>query len=153
MKMLEAPKQVAEEHYKKDDEWLISVGKRIIDDKGLSHDKEDPKKHGQAVVDSLAKDLQLFPVIAMVLEGHNTVKLVRKMVGDTSPETAPPGTIRGDYSQDSYRLATASNRPVINMIHASDSPKTAEKEISLWFDKEEIVDWKKPDEELHFRRY
>jgi nucleoside-diphosphate kinase len=153
MKMLMAPLDVAKEHYKKDDEWLIKVGTRLIQNMKLDPAKEDPKKHGQKVVDDLAKDLTLYPVIAFVLEGHNTVALVRKMVGDTSPENAMPGTIRGDYSQDSYALANASNRPVINLIHASDSVENAKKEIALWFKKAELIEWVKPDEHIHFRRY
>ena len=153
IKMLMAPLDVAKEHYKKDDEWLTKVGSRLIQNMKLDAVKEDPKKHGQKVVDDLAKDLTLYPVIAFVLEGHNTISLVRKMVGDTSPENAMPGTIRGDYSQDSYALANASNRPVINLIHASDSVENAKKEIALWFRKEEIISWTKPDEHIHFRKY
>ncbi len=66
----------------------------------IDPEKENPMVHGQRICDSLAKDLQLYPIIAIVLEGHNTVKLVRKMVGAQSPEDSEPGTIRGDYSQD-----------------------------------------------------
>jgi nucleoside-diphosphate kinase len=153
MKLLKAPLDVAREHYKKDDQWLTTVGNRLIQNMKLDPKKEDPKKHGQKVVEDLAKDLTLYPVIAMVLEGHNTVALVRKMIGETSPENALPGTIRGDYSQDSYALANASNRPVINLIHASDTVENAKKEIALWFRKEEVIDWIKPDEHIHFRKY
>jgi nucleoside-diphosphate kinase len=153
MKMLQVPLELAKEHYQKDDQWLIRVGTGMIKNKSLDPSKEDPKKHGQDVCDQLAKDLTIFPVVALVLEGHNTVALVRKMVGETSPENAAPGTIRGDYSQDTYALANTSNRPVINLIHASDTPENAKKEILLWFTKKEIVEWTKPDEHLHFRRY
>ena len=153
MKLLKAPIEVAREHYKKDDQWLTTVGNRLIQNMKLDPKKEDPQKHGQKVVEDLAKDLTLYPVIAMVLEGHNTVALVRKMIGETSPENSLPGTIRGDYSQDSYALANASNRPVINLIHASDTVENAKKEIALWFKKEEVVDWVKPDEHIHFRKY
>jgi len=153
MKMLKAPIEVAKEHYKKDDEWLTKVGARLIQNMKLDAAKEDPKRHGQKVVDDLAKDLTLYPVIAFVLEGHNTVALVRKMIGETSPEHSAPGTIRGDYSQDSYALANASNRPVINLVHASDSAENAKNEIALWFRKEELIEWIKPDEHIHFRKY
>ncbi len=153
MKMLKAPIDLAKIHYKKDDEWLMDVGAKLIKNQNLDPKKEDPKHHGQKICDSLAHDLTLYPIVAMVLEGHNTVALVRKMVGAQSPEDSAPGTIRGDYSQDTYRLANASNRPVINLIPASDSPETAEKEIALWFKKEEIIEWTKPDEHIHFRGY
>ncbi len=153
MKMLKAPVNLAKVHYQKDDEWLIAVGTKLIKNQNLDPAKEDPKKHGQKICDSLAKDLTLYPIVAMVLEGHNTVALVRKMVGEQSPENSAPGTIRGDYSQDTYRMANAYNRPVINLIHASDSAETAKKEIALWFKKEDIIEWTKPDENIHFRRY
>ncbi|MBU1111531.1 MAG: nucleoside-diphosphate kinase [archaeon] len=152
MKMINVPIEQAKEHYQKDDDWLLAVGKKLIKNQGLDPEKEDPKTHGQRICDTLAQDLTLYPVIAMVLQGHNVINLVRKMVGEQSPENSAPGTIRGDYSQDTYVLANAYNRPVINLVHASDAPESAEKEIKLWFKPEEVVEWKKPDEVIHFRR-
>lgn len=153
MKMLRTPISLAKAHYKKDDEWLMKVGERLIKNQNLDPAKEDPKKHGQKVCDSLAYDLTIYPILAVVLEGHNTINVVRKMLGETSPENSMPGTIRGDYSMDTYNLANASNRPIISLVHASDSKEAAEKEIKLWFSAEEIIEWKKPDEDLHFRRH
>ena len=72
------------------------------------------------------------PVVAMVLQADNCVTLVRKYVGSTKPEDAQPGTIRGDYCIHTSR----------NIIHASDSDESAEREIALWFKAEEIFDWK-----------
>jgi len=152
MKMIKAPLNLAKIHYQKDDDWIIKVGKKLIANQNLDSEKEDPLIHGKKICESLAHDLTLYPVIAIVLEGHNTIRLVRKLIGDQSPETSPPGTIRGDYSQDTYVLANASNRPIINLIHASDSKEAAEKEINLWFKEEEIIEWVKPDEALHFRK-
>lgn len=71
------------------------------------------------------------PVIAMVWAGDDCVKVVRRLVGSTKVEDAMPGTIRGDFC-----LHTP-----YNVIHASDSPESAEREINLWFTKEEIFDW------------
>jgi len=71
------------------------------------------------------------PVVAMVVEADNCVQLVRKVVGSTKPEDAAPGTIRGDYC-----LHTAKN-----IIHASDSDESAEREIKLWFNENEIFNW------------
>ncbi|NQU98592.1 nucleoside-diphosphate kinase [Candidatus Woesearchaeota archaeon] len=152
MKMMKVPKNMAETHYKKDDTWLMSVGTKLIKNQNLNANKEDPMKHGQRICDTLAHDLTIYPVVAMVLEGHNTINLVRKMIGEQSPENSAPGTIRGDYSFDTYVLANAYNRPVITLVHASDSKKTAEKEIKLWFKKDELVEWKNPHEDLHFRK-
>lgn len=151
MKMEDTSIDVAKIHYKKDEKWLMMVGKRLIKNKDLGPD-EDPKKYGQEVCNQLSEDLIIYPVVAIVLEGHNTVGLVRKMVGETSPEDSAPGTIRGDYSQDTYTIANAHNRPVINLIHASDSPENAEKEIKLWFKEDELTNWCKPDEIVKFRR-
>lgn len=151
MKMLQADPAVATEHYKKDDEWLLRKGKQIMQNLNIVSD-EDPKKYGQTIVDSLSTDIQLYPIVAIVLEGHKAVHMVKKHVGPTSPEEALPGTIRGDYSQDSYLLANTLNRPVINMIHCTDDPKEADREINLWFTKSEVIDWVKLDETLLFRR-
>lgn len=63
------------------------------------------------------------PVFAMVWEGENVIKLARVMMGATNPEQSQPGTIRGDYA------VTISE----NVIHGSDSPASAEREIGLWF--------------------
>lgn len=151
MKMKDTDINIAKIHYEKDDEWLIEVGERLIKNQDLGPG-EDPKKYGQKVCNELSKDLVIYPIIALVLEGHNTVKLVRKMIGETSPEDSAPGTIRGDYSQDTYMIANALNRPVINLIHASDTPENAEKEIKLWFEENELTSWCKPDEVVKFRK-
>lgn len=71
------------------------------------------------------------PVIAMVWQADNCVQLVRKLVGATKVEESQPGTIRGDYSLHTPH----------NVIHASDSNESAEREINLFFSKDEIIDW------------
>lgn len=69
------------------------------------------------------------PVVAMVLEGRNCISLVREMMGATDPSKAAPGTIRGTFGIDIGR----------NVIHGSDSPESAVREISLFFDDSEIL--------------
>lgn len=76
------------------------------------------------------------PVVAMVVEGKEAVKVVRMLVGQTNPREALPGTIRGDYGMDVGR----------NVIHASDSTSSAEREINLFFKEEEILSYSKADE-------
>ncbi|XP_007955669.1 nucleoside diphosphate kinase, mitochondrial [Orycteropus afer afer] len=71
------------------------------------------------------------PVVAMVWEGHNVVRTSRTMIGDTDAAEAAPGTIRGDFSVHISR----------NVIHASDSVEGAQREIRLWFQSCELVDW------------
>jgi nucleoside-diphosphate kinase len=77
------------------------------------------------------------PVVAMVIEGKDVVPIVRSMVGATSPMNSSPGTIRGDLALDMGR----------NVIHASDSPDSAKREISLYFDNSEIATYKRIDEQ------
>ncbi|XP_043567437.1 nucleoside diphosphate kinase A-like isoform X1 [Chiloscyllium plagiosum] len=71
------------------------------------------------------------PIILMVWEGCDVVRISRMMVGDTDPALAQPGTVRGDLCVHISR----------NAIHASDSVEVAKKEISLWFHRNELVEW------------
>ncbi len=71
------------------------------------------------------------PVVAMVVEGDGAVSMLRKLCGSTKAEEAAPGTIRGDYGMHTN----------LNIIHASDSPESAVREIGLFFKSAEILDW------------
>jgi len=71
------------------------------------------------------------PVVAMVWEGDGVVASVRKIIGATNPLNAEPGTIRGDFGVDVGR----------NLIHGSDAIETAQNEINLWFEEEELASW------------
>ncbi|MDR2759463.1 MAG: nucleoside-diphosphate kinase [Spirochaetaceae bacterium] len=72
------------------------------------------------------------PVIALILEGENAIGMVRRLVGPTDVRESLPGTIRGDYAC----------RTRLNIVHASDSPDSAEREIALFFKPQDIVEWK-----------
>ncbi|XP_026206461.1 nucleoside diphosphate kinase, mitochondrial isoform X2 [Anabas testudineus] len=71
------------------------------------------------------------PVVVMVWEGHNVVQTSRTMVGTTNPTEAQPGTVRGDFSTHVSR----------NVVHASDSLEGAKREIQLWFQGQELLNW------------
>lgn len=71
--------------------------------------------------------------IAMILSGIHAVAKVRQLVGPTEPASAPPGTIRGDYSSDTIAIADAQDRGLHNLVHAADSPEAAARETALWF--------------------
>lgn len=71
------------------------------------------------------------PLVAMVVEGKDAVDTVRKTMGETDPAKAGPGTIRGDLAQDIGR----------NIVHGSDSPDAAAKEIALFFEPSQVVDY------------
>lgn len=73
-------------------------------------------------------------VIALLLEGPNAIEEVRDLIGHTEPDSAAPGTIRGDLADDSYERADSSGRALYNLVHASENPDAAEEEIDLWFD-------------------
>lgn len=81
------------------------------------------------------------PVIATVLEGVESVALVRKMVGTTEPKTSPVGTIRGDYSHMSYGHADSAEKGIPNLLHASGDVAEAEQEIDHWFSDSELHDY------------
>ena len=75
------------------------------------------------------------PVLAMVIEGDDAISVIRKLVGATNPKEADLGTIRGDFGMDTGR----------NIIHASDAPESAEREIGLFFNEDEICDYSMVD--------
>ena len=98
-------------------------------------------RKGEEIFESTLASMQEGPVIAMVLEGVEAVEAVRKMVGDTQPKDALPGTIRGDYAHVTYGHAARSGRGVANVIHASATLAEAKKEIAHWFSNGEIYDY------------
>ena len=73
------------------------------------------------------------PVVAMVWEGEGAVSVCRNIMGKTDPKESSPGTIRGDHGMQTGR----------NIIHGSDSPGSAEREISIFFRPEELVDYER----------
>ncbi len=120
---------------------LERKGLKIVAMKMLSVSKELAEKHyaehrEKPFFESLVSYITSAPVVAMVVEGKNAVKVVRTLVGATNPQEAQPGTIRGDFGMDIGR----------NVIHASDSLESAEREISLFFKPEEIVEYRRIDE-------
>ena len=76
------------------------------------------------------------PVVAMAWEANNAVEIVRNTMGPTNPASAPPGTIRGDLAVDIGR----------NLIHGSDSPESAVRELALFFQPEEIVSYSRSND-------
>ena len=90
------------------------------------------------------------PVIAMVWQGAHAVQIVRKLIGGTEPLSSNIGTIRGDFVLDSYTLSDGDTRSIRNLVHASGSIKEANDEISHWFKKEEIIDYKLVTEQLMY---
>src|SRR3990167_2572799 len=121
---------------------LKIVGMKMIwadNERALKHYTEDITiRRGQFVRDKLLKFLVEGPVVAICLEGIDSVEVVRKIVGSTEPKTAPPGTIRGDFAHMSIARADDIKKGLPNLIHASGNKEEAKSEISLWFKDSEL---------------
>lgn len=103
---------------------LMKVG----DELAREHYKEHVEKD---FFSDLFEFITSSPIVAMVVEGEQAISVIRGMMGATNPFEADPGTIRGDYGLDLTK----------NLIHGSDSPESADREIDLFFDENEILDY------------
>lgn len=108
----------------------IAGAKLIQVDEALAH-RHYGEHVGRPFFDGLVKFITSSPLMAMVIEGVQAVEAVRATIGLTDPQAAAAGTIRGD-------LALSIG---LNLIHGSDSAESAEREISLFFSPEEVVDY------------
>jgi nucleoside-diphosphate kinase len=145
LKMLVPDKDLIERHYLIDPEWRIKTGLKTIESykkKGKTPPSDDPLKITEIILNNLKKYMTKGPVVAMVWQGMHAVPIVRKITGGTEPLTSDMGTIRGDFTIDSYEVADVDKRAVRNLIHASGSSDEADKEIALWFSKDELIDYR-----------
>jgi nucleoside-diphosphate kinase len=128
------------------------VGLKIVGTKMLRPDEAHYHHHYEAIGTMISRRgeetfratlamMQQGPVIAVVLEGVEAVSLVRKLVGETEPKSALPGTIRGDYAHMSYAHGDAQKLGIPNLIHASGDVKEAQAEIKHWFSTAELFDY------------
>jgi nucleoside-diphosphate kinase len=92
---------------------------------------------GKPFYEELLKFITSSPVVVMVLEGDNSILLSRKLAGATKIEEALPGTIRGDYAKHTNR----------NIVHTSDSPESAKREIENFFSADEILTYSRNNDE------
>lgn len=140
MKFVLPTKELAHKHYVKSEEEVIALGNRSIEGnkkRGIEL-MEDAKTIGERISNRLIEYLAHSPVVAMVLEGNNSIQIVRKLVGSTEPTSSDVGTIRGDYTIDSYDLADTDNRAIRNLVHASANIEDSNYEIPVWFNENEI---------------
>ena len=131
-------------HYNKDDAWFQSKGEKIVKNREENNMPiEKPAiEYGRDIIGQLVTYMTACPVLAMVIEGNQAVGIVTKLVGGTEPLTSDIGTIRGDLTIDSYEIAGIDNRAVRNLIHCSDKPEEAEREIKIWFNESEIISYR-----------
>ena len=113
---------------------LEARGLTIVALKLMRIDRPLAERHYEAHVgkpffDGLVGFITSSPVVAMVLEGNRAIEIVRQTMGDTDPAKATPGTIRGDLALDIGR----------NLVHGSDSPEAAQREIGLFFESGELL--------------
>lgn len=125
------------------------VGLKIVAMKMLNPDEEHYYYHYETIGKMVSRRgeaqfkvqlgaMQQGPVIAVILEGVSAVKQVRKMVGTTSTNEAPPGTIRGDYAHASLDYVNEHNVALPTIVHASGDEAEAKAEIAHWFSEAEI---------------
>ncbi|OKY77122.1 MAG: Nucleoside diphosphate kinase Ndk [Candidatus Methanohalarchaeum thermophilum] len=108
-------------------------GLKIVGMKMIWLDEEMAEEHYEEHKDKeffseLISYITSSPIVAMAIEGQNAVSVIRDMIGATNPSEASPGTIRGDYALDIEQ----------NVVHAADSKETAERELNMYFDEEEL---------------
>ena len=117
---------------------IENKGLKIAGLKLIHVSEELAKEHyGEHVDRPFFGDLVSFitssPVVALAIEGDNAVAVMRTLMGGTNPQEAAPGTIRGDSGMTIG----------MNLVHGSDSPESAERELNLFFQKEEVLDYKR----------
>jgi nucleoside-diphosphate kinase len=124
---------------------LEARGLRLVGLKFLHVQQSLAEKHyaehlGKPFYSGLLQYITSSPVAVACFEGNNAVQIVRNTVGATSPLNASAGTIRGDYAVDIGR----------NLIHASDAPATADREVALWFEPSELVSFERSNDRWIF---
>lgn len=114
------------------------VGMKMIKMSNLLLDKHYAQHKGKHFLPRLKRFMKTLPVILIVLEGLEVVRVVRTMCGPTDGKNASPGTIRGDYGMSVSA----------NIIHSSEDIKAAKREIGIFFKKTELFSYKRAD--IHF---
>lgn len=138
------------EHYNKNDVWFEEKGQNTIDNRKSNNlpIEKSAIEYGKDIIRALIKFMTAGPVVMMIWEGNKAVSVVKKIVGGTEPSNSDVGTIRGDLTIDSYELSNVDGRAVRNLIHCSDKPEEAEREIKIWFIEEEVLKYRLVGEEI-----
>ncbi len=154
-RMIWPSEEQARGNYPGTEEWLRGMGQKTYDNYGgdeaaMMEDMgtTDLLEIGNKIYDGLVSYITEGPVVLMVWEGNHAVKVVRKLVGKTDPTVADVGSVRGDFGFDTPQFAVKSGRVVFkNMIHISDAPDEAKREIVHWFgDKfKDLSDYERTD--------
>jgi nucleoside-diphosphate kinase len=155
LKMVHANKDKIDGFYPKEEAWINRLGEKTLKtynkfgwDPLAELGTDKPEEIGPMVRGWLVDFMASAPVTPMVVQGVHAVTMVRKIVGETMPADAELGSIRGDYSTDSAAIANREKRAVYNIVHATETEEEAAKEMSIWFDKEEISEYRRTDDEV-----
>jgi nucleoside-diphosphate kinase len=122
-------------------------GLRLVAAKFMAVSKDLAETHyaihkGKPFYEGLIAYITSAPVLAMVWEGPNAVAAIRQTMGATRPTEAAPGSLRHDFALEVGR----------NLTHASDTVENGEKEVALWFKKEELVTWSRDTDRWIFEK-
>jgi nucleoside-diphosphate kinase len=149
-KFLIAEREQLVSHYNKDEAWFTAKGERVVADRTLHNLPVDKPaiEYGREIIDLIVGFMTAGPILALVVQGNESVAVVKKLVGATEPKTSDVGTIRGDLTVDSYDHSSVQNRAVRNLVHCSESPAEAEREIKVWFKPEEIIKYRSLQERM-----
>jgi nucleoside-diphosphate kinase len=108
---------------------LVAVPRSLAEEHYAEH-------QGKGFYEGLLGYITSSPVVVAVFEGNGAIAIVRNTVGSTRPAEAAPGTIRGDFALEVGR----------NLIHASDGPDSARREVGLWFQDAELTSWERSND-------
>jgi nucleoside-diphosphate kinase len=161
IKMLTPTEEMVKNHYPTSDEkWIArlgSKGKSALEGLPMTakevYGTDDDKELGNNALKGLINYMQSGPVVAMVVEGMQSIDMVRKLAGPTLPFKAEIGTIRGDFSVDSPVVANVEGRSIHNLFHASENIEEAEHEIELWFGGDTICDYSLGADEIMYCKH
>lgn len=155
--MIQPTRRQMDKHFPKDKAWVRRLGEKTLSNYlkyAIDPERElgtsDPLKIGKIIRNWLLDYMTSGPIVKGVVKGIHAVDMVRKICGNTLPNMAEMGTIRGDFSVDSPSQANADKRAVRNIIHASETQAEAANELTLWFSDRELNDYKRTEEDIMF---
>ncbi|OGD57167.1 hypothetical protein A2V71_01950 [Candidatus Berkelbacteria bacterium RBG_13_40_8] len=153
-KLITPTKEQVEKHYPDDEAWYVSSGTKTYEnykEKGVDPGM-GPVELAKRTRRRLIEHLTDRPLLLMIWEGPHAVALGRKTAGATNPLIADIGSIRGDYSTESYEMADDIERAIHTLVHASGSQKEAEEEIRIWFSPSEILNYDLVTEKVFYEK-
>lgn len=157
LNMVLASKEEIDNHYPKDEAWIKRLGEKSLSnyqqygvDPKEKLGTNDPLEMGKMIRNWVVEYMTSGPIVKGVVSGVHAIDMVRKICGNSLPNLADMGTIRGDFSVDSAVSANLNKRSIRNIIHASENATEFKNEVELWFKEKEIFDYKRAEEDIMF---